>query len=64
MITEHRLQAQHDFDWNNIKVLDEEPCYNKQLISEMINIKKQVNNLNLQTDTEDFNKAHIINNLL
>ena len=38
----------HDFDWNNIQILDEESCHNKRLISEMLNIKKQKNSLNLQ----------------
>jgi len=43
------MQLNHDFDWNNIQILNEEPCYYKRLISEMINIKKQSNSLNLQT---------------
>ena len=41
VITKHKLQITHDFDWNNIQILDEELCYNKRLISEMLNIKKQ-----------------------
>ncbi|KYN42569.1 hypothetical protein ALC56_03028, partial [Trachymyrmex septentrionalis] len=43
VITEHtrRLQHKHDFDWDNIKILDEKPYYNKRLLSEMLNIKKQ-----------------------
>ena len=40
VITEHKMQTPHDFHWDNIKVLDKEPCYNKRLISE-INIKNQ-----------------------
>ena len=39
-ISKHRLQLEHDFDWNNIEILDEEPCYNKRLISEMFFILK------------------------
>ena len=38
VITEHRLQMTHEFDWNNIQILDEQACYNKRLISEMLNI--------------------------
>jgi hypothetical protein len=41
VITEHRLQFSHDFDWNNVEVLDEEVQFNKRLISEMIHIKRQ-----------------------
>jgi len=59
VITNHRLQLNHEFDWNNIPILDEEPCYYKRLISEMINIKKESNSLNLQADTEGLNKAYI-----
>ena len=33
------LQQEHEFDWDNIIIL-EEPCHNKRLISEMLNIKK------------------------
>jgi len=33
VITEHRLKFNHEFDWNNIKILDEEKTY-KRLISE------------------------------
>jgi len=52
VITNHRLQFNHDFDWDNVRVLDEEMNYNKRLISEMIYIKKQKKGLNAQTDTE------------
>ncbi|KYN17215.1 hypothetical protein ALC57_10507, partial [Trachymyrmex cornetzi] len=33
VITEHRLQQGHDFNWNDIRILDEEHCYNKRLVS-------------------------------
>lgn len=59
ILTEHRLQHEHDFDWNNIQILDEKPCYNKRLISEMLNIKKQKNNYNLQTNTEGLHMSYI-----
>ncbi|KYN30381.1 hypothetical protein ALC56_15308 [Trachymyrmex septentrionalis] len=36
VITEHGLQCDHDFQWDNVKILDEEPCYRKRLISEML----------------------------
>jgi len=52
VITEHRLLYKHDFDWDNVQILDEETNYNKRLISEMIFIKKQKFGLNAQTDTE------------
>jgi len=52
VITNHRRHFNHEFDWNNVKVLDEETNYKKRLISEMIHIKKQKHGLNSQNDTE------------
>ena len=33
IISEHRLEFNYDFYWNNVKILDEEKNYNKRLIS-------------------------------
>jgi len=52
VITEHRLKHSHDFDRENVEILDEEVHFNKRLISEMIFIKKQFKGLNLQRNTE------------
>jgi len=46
VITDHRSKFRHKFDWDNVKILDEEMNYNKRLISEMIFIKKQKHGLN------------------
>ena len=59
VITEHRRQHDHDFQWDEVEILDEEPCYRKRLVSETLNIRKQKNGLNLQTDTEGLHKAYI-----
>jgi len=63
VITEHRLC--HDFDWNNVKILDQEIFYWKQIISEMLNICLQKNALNCQTDTEFLDSTYtaILNKL-
>jgi len=58
VITEHRLHHGHDFEWENVRVLDVERNYKKRLISEMINIKEQKNGINLQTDTESLDRAY------
>jgi len=39
-------------NWNEVKIVDNEPSYSKRLISEMIQIKKQPYGLNKQSDTE------------
>jgi len=51
VITDHRSNFRHEFNWDNVKILDEEMNYNKRLISEMIFIKKQKQGLNAQMDT-------------
>jgi len=52
VITNHRINSNHEFEWNNVRVLDEETNYKKRLISEMIHIKRQKCGLNSQNDTE------------
>ncbi|KYM94600.1 hypothetical protein ALC62_14773 [Cyphomyrmex costatus] len=54
VITDHRLQFNHDFQWEDVRILDEEPNYRKRL-----NIKKQKHSLNLQTDTEGLHDSYI-----
>ena len=51
VITEHKISHPHNFDWENVKILDEERILNKSLISEAIHIKQQKQSLNLQNDT-------------
>ena len=52
VITEHTLEYNHTFDWQNKKILDCETNYYKRLISEMIHIKLQTNGINYMEDTE------------
>jgi len=42
VITEHRLQFGHDFDWEDVKILDSERFLRKRLISEMMFIKRRM----------------------
>ncbi|KYM96621.1 hypothetical protein ALC62_12713, partial [Cyphomyrmex costatus] len=58
VITEHRLNFSHEFDWDNVEILDEEINLNKRLISEMLHIHRQKNSLNVQTDTDLLDKAY------
>jgi len=64
VITDHRLQN-HGFKWDEVEVLDNEPVLGKRLMSEMIFIKRQINGLNKQQDTENLNVAYqqIIENM-
>jgi len=58
VITNYRLQSNQEFDWDSVRVLDEEINYKKSLISEMIYIKKQKHELNSQNDTELLDPFH------
>jgi len=42
-----------------MKILDSESSYNKRLISEMILIKRQKQNLNKQNDTESLSEPYL-----
>ncbi|EZA55680.1 hypothetical protein X777_04189 [Ooceraea biroi] len=52
VISTHRLSSGHDFDWDDVQILNKEGSYKKRLVSEMVNIKRQLKSLNLQNDTE------------
>ena len=59
VVTEHRRQLDHEFKWDEVVILNEESCYRRRLVSEMLNIRKQKNGLNLQTDTDGLHKTYI-----
>ncbi|KYN05241.1 hypothetical protein ALC62_03844 [Cyphomyrmex costatus] len=52
VISNHRIEKNHDFNWSKVEILDMEPSYKKRLISEMVHIKKQTHGINKQNDTE------------
>jgi len=58
VITDHKIMFDHDFNWDNAVILDVERNLNKRLISEIINIKTQSKDLNLQTDTDSLDRAY------
>ena len=43
---------------NNIEILDEKRYFNKRLISEIIDIKRQTNGLNLQKDIDSLDRTY------
>jgi len=40
VITDHRLNDNHEFDWDNVKILNNERYLSKRLISEMLHITR------------------------
>ncbi|KYN09517.1 hypothetical protein ALC57_18364 [Trachymyrmex cornetzi] len=65
VLSEHRLELNHEFDWDDVKVVDSERWLYKRRISEMLHIKLQNNSLNLQSDTDFLHHSYlsILNNL-
>jgi len=59
VITEHKLESNHDFEWENPVILDREKQYYRRLVSEMVHIKSQNNPLNLQVDTEALEHVYV-----
>ncbi|EZA62947.1 hypothetical protein X777_15540 [Ooceraea biroi] len=59
VISSHKLESSHDFKWDDIEILDEKRSCKKRLISEMVNIKRQVYPLNLQKDTESLPEDYL-----
>ena len=55
----NRIELGHDFEWNDVKILDKEPVYNKRLISEMLHIRSQTSSLNKQEDTEQLPNSYL-----
>ena len=49
-LSKHSKDLNHQFDFNNVKILDFEEHYNKRLLKEMINIKKEKNSISFRTD--------------
>jgi len=58
VISEHVLEFDHSFKWNNVKILDNKQHFFKKLTSKVIYIKKQKNGINSQRDSESLNNVY------
>jgi len=59
VITDHRYNDNHEFDWDNVEILDKERYLSTRLIYEILHITRQNNSLNLQSDTEFLHYAWV-----
>ncbi|EZA61386.1 hypothetical protein X777_12293, partial [Ooceraea biroi] len=62
VVSEHRLNNNHDFDWSSPSILHSEKQRKKREIAEMFLIKQCKETINLQTDTDDL--PEIYDNIL
>jgi len=53
VISDHRLETNHEINSNDVKIVDNESSCIKRLISEMIYLKKQPYGLNKQSDISE-----------
>ena len=58
VVSQHKKEFCHDFDWENTKILDFEPNYKKRTLSEMIHIKCNKNNINKKEDVKSLNSSY------
>ncbi|EZA53499.1 hypothetical protein X777_07304 [Ooceraea biroi] len=52
VVSKHRVENEHEFDWTNTKILHQEKNNRKREIAEMIYIKRHLNSINLKKNTE------------
>ncbi|EFN67155.1 hypothetical protein EAG_12459, partial [Camponotus floridanus] len=57
VVSDHKL-AGHEFNWDDVRILDEDPSFLRRIISEMIHITRHNNSLNIQNDTDNLDKAY------
>jgi len=55
IISEHIIEYNHSFDWDNTKIMDRKYNFYERIVSEIIYKKKQKVGLNLNNDTELLN---------
>jgi len=58
VISNHRLENNHEFNWSETRILDRESSYVKRLVSEMVFIKRLQNGLK-QSDTDLLPDAYL-----
>jgi len=58
VISKHKLEFNHDFDWSIPVILHNGKHVRKREIAEMFFIKKFDNTINLQKDTENLNNIY------
>ncbi|EZA54280.1 hypothetical protein X777_06154, partial [Ooceraea biroi] len=53
VVSKHRLNHDHDFNWQNVKILHRESNLMKREVAEMVFLKRHDRTINSQNDTEN-----------
>ena len=59
VVYQHITNFSHEFNWNNVKIIDYESNYKKRLISEMIHIKCDKYKVNKKEDVKFLNSSYV-----
>jgi len=59
VVSNYRLDCNHEMNWNDVAILDKESSYVKRIVSEMVHIKRQSNVLNKQSDMDLLPDAYL-----
>ncbi|KYN19367.1 hypothetical protein ALC57_08283 [Trachymyrmex cornetzi] len=59
VVSEHRLNLKHEFDWEGVDIMDSERWLYRRRVAEMFYIKLQKNSLNLQSDMEFLHDSYL-----
>ena len=58
VVVAHKNEFNHEFNWNEIQILDNENNYKKTLTSEMLHIKRHTNNINKKEDIFNLSRTY------
>ena len=58
VVCQHQVNYNHEFNWEESKIIDQESNYKKRLTSEMIHIKSNHNGINKKEDIYTLNKIY------
>ena len=59
VVTQHYIDTNHNFKWNDFSILDREPSYHKRNTSEVLHINTQLNPINLKEDSQGLFKPYL-----
>ena len=58
VVYKHRLDYDHEFNFDDVKILDTEHNYKKRIISEMLLIKSTKHTINKKEDTQKLSRSY------
>lgn len=57
-LAKHSIERKHEFDFDQVEILDKHANYNKRLILEMVHINKETDVVNKKSDTQNLSNIY------